>query len=138
MHGDLIKISEDKEKARSMLKMAKQRLEMLDILDTAKYTSLVVEGYYEVIKELIASILSLDGYKTKGEGAHKTLIDYLGDAYDSEFKPSDIYFLDDLRKIRNRINYDGFFVKEEYLVRNKEAIVTIINKLSLLVELRLN
>jgi len=137
MYGDLIKVSEDKEKARSMLKMAKQRLEMLNTLDTAKYTSLVIEGYYEVIKELIASILSLDGYKTKGEGAHKTLIDYLGDAYDSEFKPSDIYFLDDLRKIRNRINYDGFFVKEEYLVRNKEAIVTLINKLSLLVEQRL-
>lgn len=111
---------------------------MLNTLDTAKYTSLVIEGYYEVIKELIASILSLDGYKTKGEGTHKTLIDYLGDAYDSEFKPSDIYFLDDLRKIRTRINYDGFFVKEEYLVRNKEAIAMIINKLSLLVEQRLD
>jgi len=39
------------------------------------------------------------------------LIEYLSEAYSEEFSRSEIYFLDDLRKIRNRINYDGFFVK---------------------------
>ncbi|MFH1431960.1 MAG: hypothetical protein ABIG84_01970 [archaeon] len=46
------------------------RLEMLETIDSTN-PSMLAEGYYEAIKELITSLLSLDGYKTKGAGAHK-------------------------------------------------------------------
>lgn len=138
MSGELVRVTPNKEKAKSMLKMAKTRLEMLETIDSAKYTTLVVEGYYEAIKELMSSILSLDGYKTMGEGAHQMLIEYLDEAYCAEFCQSEIYFLDDLRKIRNRINYDGFFVKEDYFERNKGTIFEIIEKLTAIINARLD
>ncbi len=138
MSGELIEVSVNIEKAKSMLSMAKTRIDMLESVDSRKYTTLVVEGYYEAMKELISSILSLDGYKTIGEGAHRMLIEYLSEAYSTEFFRSEICFLDDLRKIRNRINYDGFFVKEDYLERNKWTIVEIIGKLIAIIDARLN
>jgi len=129
MNERLIEITPDTEKAKSMMNMANTRQEMISTIDSSKYPSLVVEGYYEVIKELMSSILLLDGYKTKGEGAHKVLIDYIGNTYKTEFLQSEIYFLDELRKIRNKINYDGFFVNTDYLTRNKKKILGIISKL---------
>lgn len=138
MSGELIEVTPNKEKAKSMLAMAKTRIEMLESVDSAKYTTLVVEGHYEAIKELIFSILSLDGYKTIGEGAHRMLIEYLSEAYSAEFSRSEICFLDDLRKIRNRINYAGFFVKEDYLERNKGTIVEIIRKLIAIIDARVD
>ncbi len=134
MNSRLIEITADKEKAKSMIKMANTRQEMISAIDDSKYPSLVVEGYYEVIKELMSSILLLGGYKTKGEGAHKTLIDYIEKAHKKEFLQSEIYFLDELRKIRNKINYDGFFVKADYLIRNKKKILEIISKLKNIVK----
>ena len=126
MNNRLIKITPDKEKAKSMIKMANTRQEMISTIDSSKYPSLIVEGHYEIIKELMSSILLLDGYKTKGEGAHKALIEYIGDTYKTKFQQSEIYFLDELRQIRNKINYNGFFVKADYLTRNEKIIIKII------------
>ena len=39
-----------------------------------KYTSIIVEGYYEIIKELIISLMYLKGYKSEN---HECLISYL-------------------------------------------------------------
>lgn len=129
MNNKLIKITPDKEKAKSMMNMANTRQNMISTVDSSKYTSLVVEGHYEIIKELMSSILIFDGYKTKGEGAHKALIEYIGDTYKAKFEQSEIYFLDELRKIRNKINYNGFFVKTDYLSRNEKRIIQIISTL---------
>ncbi|MCK5474138.1 MAG: hypothetical protein KAI53_01920 [Candidatus Aenigmarchaeota archaeon] len=135
--GELIEITPDRQKANSMHRMANTRLEMLSTMDTVKYPSLVIEGYYEVLKELITALTSLDGYKAKGEGAHKILIEYVGESYKNEFCEADIYLLDELRRIRNKINYDGFFVKEEYVARNKKIIFEIIRKLNEIIEKRI-
>lgn len=129
MDENLLKITPDKEKSRSLLKMAEERLEMLSTLDFERFPSLVLEGYYEVIKELAAAILSADGYKTRGEGAHKTLVGYLGKHY-PQLTEYEISMIDDLRVLRNKIAYDGFFVDADYLVRKKDALLGIISKLS--------
>ncbi|MBW6461467.1 MAG: NUDIX domain-containing protein [DPANN group archaeon] len=133
MKNRLIKITPDKEKAKSLMNMATKRQEMMSTLNSSKYPSLIVERYYEIITELISSILMLDGYKIKCDGAHKALIEYIGDTYNTKFQKSDIYFLDELRLIRNKINYNGFFVKTDYLTRNEKNINEIILKLEELI-----
>ena len=73
----LIKITPDEEKANSMLKMAVITLKMIETIDKTKFPSNIVKEYYDVIRELMSSILLLDGYKLIGENAHKNLIDYI-------------------------------------------------------------
>lgn len=77
MEEGIIKTAPDREKAKSILKMVETTLEMIDTIDSRKFSSHVVKEYYEVIRELITVILLLDGYKTQGEGAHKKLIESL-------------------------------------------------------------
>ncbi len=128
MDGNLLKITPNREKAISLLKMAKERLAMLETVDFEKFPSLVLEGYYEVIKELAAAILAADGYKTQGEGAHKKLVEYLRAHY-SQFSEHEISTIDDLRVVRNKISYDGFFVDTEYFLRKKGLLLEIVSKL---------
>ena len=72
---DLIKVTPNREKADSILNMVNKTLEMISEIDAEKFPSNVIKEYYEVIRELLSVLLLLDGYKTIGEGAHKTLID---------------------------------------------------------------
>src|SRR3972149_8446096 len=109
----LIKITPDEEKANSMLKMAVITLKMIETIDKTKFPSNIVKEYYDVIRELMSSILLLDGYKLIGENAHKNLIDYIKSKYDLE--GHEISLLDELRIIRNKIAYDGFFVTGDYV-----------------------
>src|SRR3989344_3681839 len=125
---ELIKITPDKEKAKSILKMVETTMEMIQEMDQSKFPSHAVKEYYDAVRELVSVLLLLDGYKTLGEGAHKRMIEYIEKNY-KEFTGIEIIFLDDLRVIRNKIAYDGFFVKEEYIERRKERLHTIISKL---------
>ena len=128
MDEELIKVTPDKLKAKSMLKMAEITLSMIKEIDTAKYSSNITKEYYEVIRELMAIILLLDGYKIYGEGSHKRLIDYIGANY-KQFSGYELSLIDDLRIIRNKIAYDGFFVDKGYIERKLKDILGIIGKL---------
>lgn len=77
MEEGLIKVTPDKEKAKSILKMVETTIEMITVIDSTKFSSNITKEYYDVIRELISVVLLLDGYKTYGEGAHKKLIEYL-------------------------------------------------------------
>ncbi|MDD1744398.1 MAG: hypothetical protein LUQ20_01100 [Candidatus Methanoperedens sp.] len=132
MEEGIIKTAPDREKAKSILKMVETTLEMIDTIDSRKFTSHVVKEYYEVIRELITVILLLDGYKTHGEGAHKKLIEYIERNY-AEFKVHDITLIDDLRIIRNKISYNGFFVTDDYLERKRKDILMLIDNLRVII-----
>jgi len=125
---ELIKITPNKEKARSILKMVETTIEMINNLDADKFPSNITKEYYEVIRELLSVILLLDGYKTYGEGAHKKLIEYLETNY-KEFSKYEISLIDNLRNTRNKIAYDGFFVEKDYIERKKRDINEVIRKL---------
>ena len=88
---DLIKITPDKEKARSILKMVEKTLEMVEDIDINKFPSNITKEYYEIIRELLSILLLLEGYKTYGEGAHKKLIEYIKENY-KELDTSEIFF----------------------------------------------
>jgi len=131
---DLIKITPDKEKAKSILKMVSLLEKRIKNQNKKEMVALIISDYYEIIKELITSILLIDGYKTL---SHKDLIDYLKQRYE-EFSSYEISVLDDLRILRNRISYEGFFVESPYLDRNESLFLSLINKLKNLIKKKLN
>ena len=128
MEEGLIRVTPDRVKAKSILKMVETSLEMVRTIDENKFPSNVAKEYYDIIRELASIILLLDGYKTFGEGAHKKTIEYLGKNY-RQFSTQEIAVMDELRIIRNRISYDGFFVQPDYIKRKRQAIEGIIRKL---------
>ena len=128
MEEGLIKITPDKEKAQSILKMVDTTLEMIKVIDINKFSSNVTKEYYDAIRELMGVVLLLDGYKTYGEGAHKRLVEYIESNY-KEFNAYEISLIDDLRITRNKIAYDGFFVDKDYINRKRNDIKKIIDKL---------
>jgi len=130
---ELIKIAPDKEKARSILKMVSLIKERIKKQERDKMAALIIADYYEIIKELITAILLIDGYKTL---SHKDLIDYIKENY-KEFSIHEISVLDDLRVLRNRIAYEGFFIEPSYLERNEPLFKEIIKKLEGLIERKL-
>lgn len=130
---DLIKISPDKEKAKSILRMAELIEKRINNQDKRTMYSLIISDYYEIIKELITSVLFIDGYKTL---SHKDLIDYLKLKYE-DFSNGEINIIDQLRVIRNKISYEGFFASIDYLSRNEDDFKDIINKLKGLIEYKL-
>ena len=133
---ELIRITPDKEKAQSILKMVETTLEMVKFIDKNKFPSNVAKEYYEIIRELVSIILLLDGYKAIGEKAHKRQIEYLEANY-KEFDKAEITLMDDLRITRNKIAYDGFFVKESYVDRKLTDILNVIKKLKNLINKKL-
>lgn len=133
---DLIRITPNKEKAKSIFKMSRTSGDMIATIDRKRFPSNILVEYYDVMRQLMTAILLLDGYKTKGEGAHRQLIEYLGANY-REFSEYDVHLLEELRTLRNRIEYDGFFITGEYLERKMKDITDIISRLEKTVARRL-
>ena len=123
---NLIKIEPEKERARSLLKLSELRYHKIASYNKNTESSLILEAYYEVAKELITAILFIDGYKTL---SHEDLITYLNINYKSYFSDFEVNILDQFRKKRNRIVYYGVFVDKDYISRNTIHIEKIISKL---------
>ena len=121
---DLIKITPDIERAKSLLKLSEIRYKKLDSYNKDDEAVLIIEAYYEICKELITAILFCEGYKTL---SHKELVEYMK-RYE-QFNESDIFRLDDLRKKRNKLVYYGEFIDGDYIERNKTKFEIIISKL---------
>jgi len=104
------RVRPDKGLARGILKMIEVRMKALRLKDKQEFASLVVEDYYEVIKEAITGPMAIDGYKTL---SHEVLIAYLREFY-ADFSDVEIMLMDQLRVLRNRIAYRGFFIPPDY------------------------
>lgn len=130
------KITPDKEKAKSLYKMALQTYSMIKTIEETKFTSNIVKEYYDIIRQFIDILLLLQGYKTFGEGAHEECISFAHKQ--SKLTTTEYVLANDLRKLRNKITYEGFFVNYDYLKRNKIAIDELVNKLKTIAEKELN
>jgi hypothetical protein len=133
MDEEILKITPDYEKAKSLLHLSEKRLLSLRNLDDAEFAPLIVEGLYEALKELITSILFIDGYKTL---SHIKLVDYLKQNY-SLFTEYDLHLIDELRKTRNKINYEGLAIDKSFLLNRRKNIFEILDKLKSLVNKKL-
>ncbi len=122
---DLIKITPDKERAKSILKMVNLIEERIGLQDRERMCALIVSDYYEIIKELLTALLLVDGYKTL---SHKDLIEYVEKNY-KQFTGHEISLMNNLRILRNRVVYEGLFIDSSYLERNESSVKKIIEKL---------
>ena len=128
MNDDIIKITPDKNKAKSILKMVEVREKRIQETKSDQFSSLLVEDFYEIIKELATAVINLNGYKTL---SHKILFEKLIE--DKIFSQNEIEIIEDLRRKRNKIVYDGFFVKEHYLIDREKIINSISDRLKKIV-----
>ena len=127
-----ISITPDKEKAKAILKSAQTSLKVIEYMPK-EFATDITKKYYEIIRELITIIILLDGYKFKGEGAHREQIEYS----QKYFKYEDIVLIDKLRIIRNKIAYDGFYVKTDFLKQKEQSFQKIIPKLNQIIKSKL-
>ncbi len=129
MVEEIFRISKDKDRARDLFEMAKDRLELLKLIPRDRAYK-IIEEYYEIIKELLTAIMYLDGYKTL---SHMKLIEYLSSNY-KQLNETEIKLIDNLRKFRIGIVYYGRRISEDFLENNEEEIRKIIKVLLKLVE----
>ncbi len=128
MMEDIFRISRDADRARDLLKMARERLGIIKILPRDKPYK-IVEEYYEIVKEILTSIMYADGYKTL---SHKKLIEYFSETC----KPDEnhVLLIDNLRKFRNDIVYYGKRISENFLINNEGEIKKVIKYLTKVAE----
>ena len=108
--GIITETQADEERSNQMLQMANLRLEFWNKKVDEKFIALKVEAYYDIIKELIFAHIYKNGYNCTN---HLCLIAYLKEKIqDFDFE---IQKIDELRKVRNEINYRGLVVKKDYL-----------------------
>lgn len=132
MDEEIFRISKDKERARDLFEMAKERLDLLKLIPKDKSYK-IIEEYYEIIKELLTAIMYLDGYKTL---SHVKLIEYFSSNY-KELDEKQIKLTDTLRKFRIGIVYYGRKISREFLINNEDEIKEIISILMKLVDRKL-
>ncbi len=91
-------------------------VEILFKTNAEKFSSKIVEEYYEALFELITALMAIDGYKTRPElpGTHIETINYLRKTY-TQLSENEFALLEDLRTKRNGIKYYGKKVRLDYL-----------------------
>jgi len=126
---EIFRISKDKERAKDLFEMAKERLELLELIPKDKAFK-IIEEYYEIIKELLTAIMYLDGYKTL---SHIKLIEYFSSNY-KELNEKELKLIDTLRKFRIGIVYYGRKISQDFLINNENEIKKIVKTLLKIVE----
>jgi len=107
--------------------MAKERYLAMKELKSLKYSTIIAENYYEIIKELMTAILLSKGIKTIGENAHKELITEI--SKEKILSAEENYLIDDLRKRRNNSYYSGEPINKIFLENHSHQLEEIIKKL---------
>ena len=129
------KVKENPEQAKALYELARRRLESIEKRRKDEFSQLLIESYYEAIKELISALLSIHGYKSY---SHECLVSFMKEFYPTIFDDFQIHFLDSLRKLRSDIQYKGRDVADDYLKRNSSVIEKIIGNLLNIIEKELN
>lgn len=123
-------VTPDEEKINSMLDTINKRKEFVENQQVNdNNVSFIIEGYYELIKELLAALLLKNGLKSKN---HQCLISYFYRKHSNrEFEAN---LISEMSYLRNRLNYYGEAVDISFYNKNKKEIIKIIQFLKSLVE----
>mgnify|MGYP001218180915 CR=1 FL=1 len=120
----------DKEKIKSIIETVDMRLEFIESVKVNdRNVSFIVEGYYEVIKELLVALLLSNGLRSKN---HQCLISYFYKNY-SEYEV-DINLISQMSFLRNRLDYYGESIEIEFYEKNKKEFDKIIKILKRLIK----
>lgn len=122
-----LNIQKDLEKAKAIVELVEKRKEFVNSFGNKKFTTIVCENYYEIIKELATALFLSKGIRFVGEYAHKELIEETIKILNLE----ELYlvFLDDFRIRRNGSLYYGEQFENNYLDNNENKIKFIINNI---------
>jgi hypothetical protein len=77
----------------------------------------------------IDSILIKKGVKFRGDSAHYELIE--ASKKENILSEQETSFIQQLRTLRNQIQYEGFTIKENFITRNHRKLTSITKKLEL-------
>jgi hypothetical protein len=124
-NGLIKKKKMDVARSRNLIEGAKKRKNLLEkYLPVNEETSFrVIEECYDIIKELLESCLSKDGYKSYN---HESVVSYMGVL---GFSEGDVKFVDKLREVRNGTKYYGKNVSLEYCHNVKRFLDQVYDKL---------
>ena len=123
-------VEPDFDQIKSIIKVAEIRLKaIMQIQKDDETTSIIVEGYYEIIKELLVALLLKNSLKSDN---HECLISYF--KHNHKNYEYECMIIHQLKNIRNRINYEGILVKMPYLTANEPEFNHIINVLKDLIK----
>jgi len=125
------KVRENPEQAKALFELANKRLESINKRRKDEYSQFLIESYYEVIKELISSLLSIHGFKSY---SHECLVSFIKEYYPAALEDYQLHFLDSMRKLRSDIQYRGADVADDYLERNLSTIEGVIKILNSIVK----
>ena len=123
----ITKIRIDKHKSISLVKMANISLERLEATEKFKYPTNTLIDYYDIIHKLLEALSLLEGIKATGQGAHQDLIEYISKKY--SLGEQNRKMLQEMREYRNRISYEGFMIKENYITLHEKKIQQLIDML---------
>ena len=123
----IIKIAPDKNRAKSLLRMSRNRAKAFSYIKNSGYSTIIAENYYEIIKELIFGLLLCKGKKSVGEKAHKNALKEI--SKEKILTVAEIYLVDDLRIRRNNSYYSGEQIDDFFLKNNSKDLERIIAKL---------
>ena len=119
-----IKITPNKQKAKSLIETAKERTKFLENNKIKESNArFILEGYYSSLTEIIHSLILLDGFKVTN---HVCLGLYLRDI----LKRKDLFLIfDDCRYKRNSIIYYGKYIDFDVAIDSIIKIKKIIKEL---------
>lgn len=113
----------DKAKARSMIAAAELDMEFIAGFPiTTKASQSIVRGIYENFRILGDALLTAKGFKTSGVDHHTQMIEALIKLNINTPRP--LLLLNDLKRMRHQINYNGYVPTEneiKYVLEIKEA-----------------
>jgi len=112
----------DHSRIKSIIDRALQRKKVVDSIVIDETTvSFVIEGYYEVIKEMLVAYLLKNGLRSKN---HQCLISYF--YLKNPQCESEANLISRMSYYRNRLNYYGETIPLRFYSKNKEDILEII------------
>ncbi len=129
---NIFKITRDEERAKDLLNMAKERLEIIIKSIPRSVPYKLLEEFYEIVIQLITALMYADGYKTL---SHIELVRYLK-RY-KKFDSSELEILDKMRKFRHGTVYYGRKESGNFFINHEGEIKNIVKKLVPLVETKL-
>lgn len=128
------KVERDDNKITSLVATATKRMNLLKTIKVNPDTvSFIIEGYYEVIKELLVAYLLKNWLKSSN---HQCLISYFYKENNDKEYETDV--IAQLSYYRNRLDYYGELIPIEIYEKYKEDIPKIIRLLRELVEVDAN
>ena len=119
------KVEADLERVESLRKVALIRLRRARESEVVpRYISLIVEDYYEVIKELLVAYLLKNGFRSQN---HQCLISYF--SKENPELESEAILIGQMSFFRNRLGYYGEEVPIEFYNNKKEDFEHLISVL---------